>query len=358
MITGNKGEWSEVYAFLKVIADRQLFGGNANLERIEGVIYPLIKIIREETGGSFEYLIEGDLVIIYGNEELKRVKISDFSRVAGQLLEKINKSKGSFENPEIELFLNSIFVKTLKAKSISKSDIYIVVHDKILNQQVGLGFSIKSQLGNVSTLLNAGKTTNFIFSIINSALSREDIDYVNNIDTKSKIKDRISYLLAKGTILKFESTESDVFFNNLVLIDSLLPNILAYCLLKYYSLGISDMKLLISDLEQQNPLNFDSQYSHKFYEYKIKRFLTDVALGMVPSKVWLGRYDANGGYIIVKSSGEVLCYHIYDKNLFEEYLLENTKLDTASSTRHDFGKLYLGSNNDLYINLNLQIRFK
>jgi type II restriction enzyme len=146
--------------------------------------------------------------------------------------------------------------------------------------------------------------------------------------------------------------------NNLILIDSLLPTILSDCLLKYYSLGVSDMRLLISELEKNNPLKYDSQYSHKFYEYKLKRFLTDVALGMVPSKVWYGQYDANGGYIIVKSSGEILCYHIYDKNQFEEYLVKNTKLDTASSTRHEFGKIYQDEVGSKFIKLNLQVRFK
>jgi hypothetical protein len=77
-----------------------------------------------------------------------------------------------------------------------------------------------------------------------------------------------------------------------------------------------------------------------FTNTKCKRFLTDVALGMMPSKVWGGLYDATGGYLIVKSDGEILCYHIYNRNQFEDYLFHNTKLETASSTRHEFGKVY------------------
>ena len=83
---------------------------------------------------------------------------------------------------------------------------------------------------------------------------------------------------------------------------------------------------------------------------------TDVALGMMPSKVWTGKHDATGGYLVIKDNGDVLCYHIYNRNEFENYLLNNTKLDTASSTRHDFGKIY-ESNGKLYFKLNLQIRF-
>ncbi len=94
-----------------------------------------------------------------------------------------------------------------------------------------------------------------------------------------------------------------------------------------------------------------------FYKYKIKRFLTDVVLGMMPSKVWTGVYDATGGYLIVKEDGEMLCYHIYNRNQFEDYLFNNTKLETASSSRHAFGKIF-EENGELYFRLNLQIRFK
>lgn len=78
---------------------------------------------------------------------------------------------------------------------------------------------------------------------------------------------------------------------------------------------------------------------------------------MTPAKVWSGIYDATGGFLIVKRNGDVLCYHIYNRNQFEDYLFQNTKLDTASSTRHEFGKIY-EENGQLYFNLNLQIRFK
>jgi len=67
--------------------------------------------------------------------------------------------------------------------------------------------------------------------------------------------------------------------------------------------------------------------------------------------------EANGGYIIVKDDGEILAYHLYDRNSFENYLLENTKLETASTSRHKFGKIYK-ENEKIFIKLNLQIRFK
>ena len=72
---------------------------------------------------------------------------------------------------------------------------------------------------------------------------------------------------------------------------------------------------------------------------------------------WDGIDEASGGYIVVNKKGDVLAYHIYNRNYFEEYLLNNTKYETASTTRHDFGKVY-EENGINFIKLNLQIRFK
>ncbi|TYA86864.1 HpaII family restriction endonuclease, partial [Seonamhaeicola marinus] len=118
----------------------------------------------------------------------------------------------------------------------------------------------------------------------------------------------------------FVKTERKIFSNNLVLIDSLLPEILSQIVFDFYSSEFSNLTDLVNKTADKNPLNFDIENEHKFYEYKIKRFLTDVALGMMPSKVWTGKYDATGGYLIVKENGDVLCYHIYNRNEFEDYL--------------------------------------
>ncbi len=357
MITGNKGEWSEIYALLKLLGDKNLYAGDAALNKIESLFYPIIKIIRSESGGNFEYIINGDIILISGDREELRIPVSTFTEEAAKLLVSIKGSNGVFSLPETEEFMNSIYCTTLKAKSTSKTDIRIVIHDQRINQSAELGFSIKSQLGGDSTLLNAGKTTNFIYEITNWGIPKSEIERINQIDSRSKIKDRIAVIKANSGQLKFKSLEQDIFKNNLILIDSLLPNILSEIILLFFTSSHSSLKSLCQQVSFMNPLNFDNQHSHAFYEYKIKRFLTDVALGMMPSKVWTGQYDATGGYLIIKGNGDVLCYHIYNRNQFEDYLFENTKLETASSTRHDFGTIYKTNNGQQYFKLNLQIRF-
>lgn len=363
MLSGNKGEWSEIYALFKLLGDKQLFAGDADLNRVEELFYPIIKIIRNESGGNYEYEINGDLVIISGGKEELRMPVISFTQKSIELLTTIRGSKGSFSIPEIETFMNSINCSSLKAKSTSKSDIRIVIHDQRINQTAELGFSIKSQLGKQATLLNAGKTTNFIYEIENDSFSIQDMEQLNTLFIIGKtppskdIRGRLKAIFEKNGNLKFINLEKDIFKNNLVLIDSLLPNILAEIVTTFYTSNLSSIRDLTENINTINPLNYDNQFAHTFYEYKIKRFVTDVALGMMPSKVWNGIYDATGGYLVVKENGDVLCYHIYNRNQFEDYLFQNTKLDTASSSRHEFGDIYK-KNDKFYFKLNLQIRFK
>jgi type II restriction enzyme len=357
MITGNKGEWSEIYALFKLLGDKQLFLGDKDIEKLEGLVYPIIKVLRSENNGDFEYSIQDEIILISGNEEVLKIPIDEFKTRALFLLKAIKENKErTFSVPEIEEFMQSINCISLKANSSAKTDITIVVHDQRTNQEPILGFSIKSQLGSPSTLLNAGKTTNFVFKINGIELSENEIEQINSIATRSKIMDRIAEVQNKNGKFDFVKTERQIFSNNLVLIDSLLPQILSQIVFDFYSSEFSHLTDLVNKTAEKNPLKFDIENEHKFYEYKIKRFLTDVALGMMPSQVWTGKYDATGGYLIVKENGDVLCYHIYNRNEFEDYLFANTKLDTASSTRHEFGKIYY-ENGDIYFKLNLQIRF-
>lgn len=49
MLTGNKGEWSEIYVLLRLLADGKLYAADDDLQRPENIYFPIVKIIREET---------------------------------------------------------------------------------------------------------------------------------------------------------------------------------------------------------------------------------------------------------------------------------------------------------------------
>ena len=154
--------------------------------------------------------------------------------------------------------------------------------------------------------------------------------------------------------MKYWKMNNQVFEDNLALIDSNMDKIIAETLLYFYRDGISNCDEMVEKLEHENPMNYGNVNA---YKYKFKKFLTAVALGMKPATVWDGLDEATGGYIVVTKEGNVLAYHIYNRNYFEEYLLKNTKYETASTSRHDFGEVYHENGED-YIKLNLQVRFR
>lgn len=323
------------------------------------MFYPILKVLRLEQEKNYEYSINGDIVIVSeGGIEKLRKPIIDFLAKAKDLLDKIKKSGGTFSAPDIEVFMNSVLCHKLKAKSKDKTDIRIVIHDLRTGMCPLLGFSIKSQLGGDSTLLNASQATNFTYSIMGDKLHDTEINRINSISTKSKIQDRIKAIVKTGSKLIFKEVGNSIFKNNLQLVDSFLPNILAEMVLDYFSTERKDIKEITEEVTRNNPSGYDLSHNHKFYEHKMKCFLTDVALGMMPTVVWTGEYEANGGYLVVKEDGDVLCYHFYNRNLFENYLYSNTRFETASSTRNRFGIIEKQGDDSLIFKLNLQIRFK
>jgi len=353
-ITGNKGEWSETYAFLRLLADGKLFAADEQLNRIGNMFFPIIKIIREETRGTpYEYHPDpeaGEVRIFLNDEQLLCLSAEEFNDEAILLYSQIKYGTSAFEVPRTEAFIKRIFMTKLKAPTTDKSDINIQIHDVNTGFENVVGFSIKSELGSPPTLLNAGRTTNFIYEI--KGLHPSDINQINAIETKNKLIDRMTAISEKGGLLSFAEMENTTFCNNLTMIDSQMPIIIAEMLIGYYDKNITDCMGLTDYVSQINPLSCNAE----FYKHKIKDLLCAIALGMKPATAWDGTDEATGGYIVVKTDGDVLAYHIYNRDAFRGYLLKNTQLEKGSSSRHGFCSLYQ-EGGKIKIKLNLQIRF-
>ena len=355
-MSGNKGEWSELYVFLKLLSEGRVYAADKDAERIEGVYYPIVKVFRkEEPESPIEYIInrERDRVDIVVNGSVEGcVPKRELGQKADELLYEIRANANSFELTQIEDFANGILVFKIKAPSSDKTDIQMRVEDLYTNTQQDVGFSIKSELGSAPTLLNASRATNFVFTV--RGLRPDDVERINAIESRTKIRDRIGSIYASRGSFSFLRTANETFEDNLVMIDSRLPEIVANMLEIYYSRDVSSLSEISAILARENPCGYRRP---DVYEYKIRKFLCACALGMKPSEEWSGREEANGGYILVKSDGEILAYHIYNREAFELYLLENTSLERGSTTRHDYMSLY-EIEGETRINLNLQIRFK
>lgn len=360
-LTGNKGEWSEIYTLLKLLGEGKVYAGDQNLNKIQDLFYPIIMILRQEKEGNFNYKLQDKDVVIQTpeGEELLRIPALVFLSEAEKLLKAISEHNGSFDIPQIESFLNSIYCYSLKAKSSDKTDIKIILHDRRTKMNSEMGFSIKSQLGGDSTLLNASKATNFNFKIEGAILSDEDIANINSINpSRDKVIKRIDAIRKKGGILVFDKVDNSTFRNNLVMLDGDLPAIIAHLLLEQLNTGVSTLKELAKILTETNPLKYDVSQASPFYGYKIKHLLTSTALGMMPATAWNGQFDANGGYLVVKKDGEILCYHFYDRNRFEDYLFSNAYLERSSTSRHEYASIIKEEDGTLYFKLNFQVRLK
>lgn len=360
-LTGNKGEWSEIYTLLKLLGEGEVYAGDQNLNKIQDLFYPIIMILRQENEGGINYSPQDKNVVIQTpeGEVLLHIPASVFLEEAEKLLKAINENDGTFAVPQIEAFMNQIYCHSLKAKSSDKTDIRIVLHDRRTKINSEMGFSIKSQLGGDSTLMNAGKSTNFNFKIQGVALSDADIAYVNSLSPKrNKVIERVAAIKRRGGMLVFDKVDNPTFRNNLVMLDGDLPAIVANLLLEQLNSGISTLKELVERITEANPLGYDTEQPSPFYAYKIKHLLTSAALGMMPATAWNGMFDANGGYLVVKKDGEILCYHFYDRNRFEEYLFSNAYLERSSTSRHKYASIVKEDDQTLSFKLNLQIRLK
>jgi type II restriction enzyme len=361
MITGNKGEWSEIYTLLKLLGEGKVYAGDQNMDKIQNLFYPIIMILRQEKDGNFNYrLSEKDVVIqTPAGEELLRVPAAVFLTESEKLLFAINANKSSFSIPHIEEFMHSIYCSSLKAKSSDKTDIRIILHDQRTKLNSEMGFSIKSQLGGDSTLLNASKATNFNFKIHGVNLSNDDIKEINSISpSRDKVIKRVDAIKRKSGFFVFDKIDNTTFRNNLIMLDSDLPTIIANLLLEQLNTGISTLKELVDIITMKNPMGYDTTQSSPFYVYKMKQLLTSAALGMMPASAWNGRYDANGGYLVVKSDGEIVCYHFYDRNRFEDYLFANAYLERSSTTRHEYATIIKETDGSFSFKINFQVRLK
>lgn len=359
-LRGNKGEWSEIYTLLKLLGDGQIYAGDQDLNKIPDLFYPVVMILRPEREGAFRYKRQdGDVVIeTPESEECLRIPASDFLTEAEELLKAIRENHGSFSVPQTESLMNRIGCHSLKARSLDKTDIKIVLHDHRTKINSEMGFSIKSQLGGNSTLLNASRATNFSFKIEGRSLSNQEIAHINSLNSKRKVIDRVNAIKEKGGVLIFDKVDNPTFRNNLTMLDGDLPIIIAHILLEQLDSDVSALKDLAERIAVANPLSYDTGQDSPFYTYKIKHLLTSAALGMMPASAWSGRFEANGGYLVVKQDGEILCYHFYDRNRFEDYLYSNAYLERSSTSRHEYASIVEEDDGALSFKLNFQLRLK
>ena len=329
-MTYNKGEWSELYVLLKILADGKISSDNLTL--------PVLKIFREDISGfKLEFRRQKDFVERYQNgDRVWKIKASEFAIMAEKILSGIKNSGGgkiTFEIDGAEKIMQTLGLTKIKAPAQKKIDIELEIHDTFTGTNFVRGYSIKSDLGSAPSLFNASKTTNFRFKIfgVDDVLAEK----INSIETRNKIQDRMK----KIPQIEFDSVCKKIFADNLSLIDSNMDKILGEMLKIYYVERIADCAELATLLEERDPLKIGVE---DFYRHKIKKFLCAVALGLKPATKWNGLDEANGGYLIVEKTGELIIFPLNNRDDFETYLLNNTRLETTSINKFNFATIFSG----------------
>ena len=107
-LSGNKGEWSEIYAFLRLLEIKKLYAADAELNKKDDMFYNIINIIRTEPIGILEFRInKGDDTVSVVKTDTEDVLLTlpcdEFKTAADNLYnEIINANKSSFESQDTE----------------------------------------------------------------------------------------------------------------------------------------------------------------------------------------------------------------------------------------------------------------
>ncbi len=355
--TNNKGEWTELLVFIRLLVEQELKLSDSNLEPND-IVFNIEKVTNNNL--EYEFILLNQSKIISKNQrtrEEKEIVITDLlnKETLENLLNAIKDGSGAFEIADFQLIQNELGISIVKGgNSYQKADILLDISTKEFKKP-NEGFGIKSYLGSKPTLLNASGNTNFIFRIDNFDSSR--IDEINEISTRTKIRDRINLIQNLGGEFKFIGAERENMEYNLKLVDSLMPQIVGHILQAFYKERISSISKIVDFIHENEVLDKEINYSAKdSLKLKIQKLLVDILLGFFAGTKWDGTYESNGT-IVMKNTGEMVGFHVIDIKSLRNYLYDNIKLDTPSTTRHRFGKLYIEKDGKLYFKLNLQLRF-
>jgi hypothetical protein len=361
----NRGEHSEVLALLRV-----LHAGKVQVADAAGQPRKSwLKVLCVRLPGSpdTKYVI-GEKSISSSKEQVIRGDLmsrDEAGRLADALFEEIRAGEGaSFDCPSSAIATEALQIVSSRASSAFKSDILLEVASPIFEgETLTLGFSIKSEIGSKPTLLNAG-ATHFEYQI----RSDDDTDPIQVQESIPRAEGRqypgpmklLPALRRAGIRVVFERVVDPVFEMNLRMIDTSFPRMLADVLKHSYLEGEARLARLLDSESLRTELaaatGLPAPIAARVVRHKLKDLLRQSALGMNPASEWGGETEAHGGWLIVRESGELVCFHLVNDDEFREFLYSAYKIDTPSMTRHKAGYVYRQNDGISLLRLSLQIR--
>lgn len=342
-----KKEWSELYTFFRLLADGKVVLGTAEGKKGE-VCWPVAMVQREEHDGTRRYYIDGETIRIEGENGNRSMAREDFGIVADIILKAV---KSSSENdvvaPDgVEEFLDEASIFDLEAKTEDRTDFSVA----FWHPEAPLrGFNVRSRLGAMNPLLDGGRAANLKLEQGGIKFATPTVSKINALpESQNEVAERMLMIERLGGVLKYSDVADRVFRSNLLMIDLHFPRVLAEMIRIMHLDNIARICELTELIKQMNPLKIKDELinKHGFYEFKVKQFLMTLALGMRPAKIYNGQDSAVEGILLVDGSGEVFCYHKSEKQVMEDFLFLNTRLEKGSLDKDKYG--FLEKENGIY----------
>lgn len=372
---GNKGEWSEPYAALRIIGQQKIHVADRQGQANNNEWMSVIELMRNETRERIvNYRLSEDttkVTISINDDPVKEMNVSQFMSLSKQLMQEILSSSGSSfaVSDALEHSLEQVEIHSIKAKSASKSDVLLSVRDPrsgITRNRIG--FSIKSEFGHPPTLFNTASASAPIYRLdgMNPTLA-EEINEMFDENEKIPVRRRCQKIIDQGVKMRFvgfpETNRGGVrispFSENLEMLNPYLGKTIAALLLQWVLGNIKETGIpaVLQWLKENNPLHLTRPEAK--YGYMLRSFLYASYCGLTASTLWDGRSEVNGGFIRVSKSGEVLAFYALESDNFKDYLFSNCFLERPSTNeRHgNYGYVYKEGDN-WFFRLNFQIRYR
>lgn len=377
----NKGEWSELYVFFKLLSDRKVYVADKDMNKLRDVFLNIISVIREENKGfEYRYFTGDNVRITLNGADVSIVDSALFTKYMNKVWEMIRtNSTTTFTDEEVRDFLSTIYVNNITSPAQKKSEFFGGTADIVLDtmdyrsgvNQI-MGFSCKSDIDAASTLFNASAdNTNFVYELqgtFNDEMMNTFNGMFNTITKKGVEKqevatgERMSYLKQNGIDLTFLNPVKDTAKHNLIRCGGLEMPAIIGSILKYYYYERSATTATVEDsiqyLADTDPANYGFDDLYDTYKVKLANLLYSMFTGLRFSKKWSGRSDVSGGYIVVKRDGDVVAFHSCIADEFKDFLIDKLKFEAPSCSRHKYMTIYKGDNDKYYLKLALQFRFK
>lgn len=350
-----KKEWCELYSFFRLLADGKVVLGTAEAKAGE-VCWPVAMIQREEHDGTRRYYVEKDMVRIEGEQGSKSFPREDFGVVAGLILQAVkSSSENDVTSPEgVEEFLDAVAIFDLEAKTEDRTDFSIA----FWHPEAPLrGFNVRSRLSAMNPLLDGGRAANLKLEQVGVKFATPTVNKINALpESPNEVAERMMMIERLGGVLKYADVADRVFRSNLLMIDLHFPRVLTEMVRIMHLDSITRISELTERIKQINPLKIKDELinKHCFYEFKVKQFLMTLALGMRPAKIYNGQDSAVEGILLVDGAGKVICYHKSEKQVMEDFLFQNTRLEKGPVEKDKYGFLEK-ENGTYYFKLNAKI---